>query len=335
MDGNNYITYFDFYGVRVKVESKIQSLIDGLGRDFEYFKCEGGKPKIQIECIFEKIPENDCEGYVSRGYGKEKIIYSKNKTKIVDYRGEAHTLYDYDSEIGKIYSKNMDLNYEITYLLLLSRVGEYLDLGGMHRVHGFGISKNKNSILCLLPEGGGKTTTFLDIIKTRGYGMYSDDTPLLKNGVIYPFPSRISLCINDSEKIPEKYKRKFIRKNRSEKILVDLKFFNPIISKPEKVRHIIVGVRTLSKKSGVYSVSRLRSFTPLMRDLVFGLGIPQLIEYFLRYSVDDYLRKTGIFISRLNEAFHLMCNSKTYIFEMGTDKVENSKKIICFLDSLE
>lgn len=335
MNEKKYQIDFEFYGVNAKIISREQSIIEGLKRDFDYFISEDKKPQIQIECVIDNLPENDYEGYVSKGYGREKIVYTKNKTKIVDYRGAAYTVYDYDLEIGKVYSKNIDLNYEITYLLLMSRMGEHMDLKHIHRVHGFGLSTSKNAILCLLPEGGGKTTTFLDIIKTGGYSIYSDDTPLLKNGIMYPFPTRISLCVNDSEKIPINFKRIFRRLNRSDKMLVDLKYFNPLISKPEKVKHIIVGVKTLSKKSGVYNVNRFKSFKPLMRDLVFGLGIPQLIEYFLRYSVEDFLKKTGIFISRLNETFHLMYNSKTYIFEMGTDRVENSKKIIDFLDSLK
>jgi hypothetical protein len=54
--------------------------------------------------------------------------------------------------------------------------------------------------------------------------------------------------------------------------------------------------------------------------MVSGLGLPQMLEYFLRTSPGDVARKAGIARSRLAAALRLVRTSRTFHFSIGRDR---------------
>ena len=93
----------------------------------------------------------------------------------------------------------------------------------MHRIHALGISHNDEGILCILPQGGGKTTLGLSLLKKYDdVKLLSDDTVLIsRDGMLIPFPVRIGLCEEDKIDVPNEYRGTLIRRKYGKKMLFD------------------------------------------------------------------------------------------------------------------
>ncbi|MBU0761969.1 MAG: hypothetical protein KKD39_02995 [Candidatus Altiarchaeota archaeon] len=335
MEVKKFSVGFDFYGVTAVISSESQDIIDGLRRDFGFFERSGIEEGVKIWCYLGEVEYDGLGGFKAVGYGKDSISFASGESKIVDYRGKALSIYDFSTESGKLISPDPARLYELSYLLLLSRVGELLDLKGMHRVHGFAINAGSDGVLALLPEGCGKTTLFTSIIGLNGIQALSDDTPLIKGDMLFAFPTRISMCKSDSKDIPSKHKRKFIRTDRQTKYLVNLDYFSPTISDPVKLKRLVICERNLSQDASINKASRLRAIWPLTRDMVFGLGVPQLVEHFLRNTPEDTLKKAAILIRRIWTALRAICSSQTYMFKMGLNKEVNARVLSDFLSKID
>lgn len=321
--------------MKAEVRSEHKGILENLKRDLGYFVDEFNDPAIRIKCTFAKPQLSGLPNYRAKYYKRDSIAFGSGDKRIVDYRGRAVTIYNYKSEVGEVISDDEAKLHEVTYLLLLSRVGEHLDDLGLHRVHGFGIRFNDHGVLGLIPEGGGKTTTLMSLLDDQRVRIFSDDTPVISGGKMLPFPSRMSLCLNDAPVVPDEFKRRFMRTERDEKVLIDLTYFKGRIGEPVSLDTIILGERTLSPTPNIRRVSRLRAVKPLMRDMVFGLGIPQLLEHFLRQTTGDYLHKTVIFMRRSMSAARILLQSRVYACDFGTDRAANKKAIISVLDGLD
>jgi hypothetical protein len=57
----------------------------------------------------------------------------------------------------------------------------------------------------------------------------------------------------------------------------------------------------------------------LSANLVFGLGLPQVLEYFLRARASDLLSKGSIAASRLLAALRLLSKTDCYRLVLGRD----------------
>jgi len=325
---------FDFYGVSCAIESESEAVADGIARDFSHFEREVEDPSITLSLEIADLDLSEYAGAKAVAYGRTSIVFALDGTRIADHRGRATTVYDHQSESGRIVTRDEDLMYELCYLLMLSRVGEMLDLSGMHRIHGFAVKSGGNGILCLLPEGGGKTTMLLSLLKDDGIELISDDTPLIRGRMLLPFPLRIGLCEGDATGIPEEKKRHFPRSGREDKVLVDMDHFTAKMADPVIANTLIIGTRMLGGECSIRPVGRLRAVPPLMRDLVFGMGVPQMIEHFLRHDLYDNIRKARIFLARLYAAARMIAGCRVYEFSMGGDRQANSKELSRFIDGL-
>src|SRR5262249_10881386 len=83
---------------------------------------------------------------------------------------------------------------ETAWEAILSALGEALDRRGVHRVHALGVECGGYAGLVVLPSGGGKSTLACLLSLTQGpVRILSEETPLLRNGWVYPFPLRLGL----------------------------------------------------------------------------------------------------------------------------------------------
>jgi hypothetical protein len=320
-------TAFDFWGVTASVSSESAEIVEDLRRDFSFFEKESADADIRLRCELKDPSDVKLPPYEAIRYGKDSITYGRGGLQATDYRGEGLTVYDFKRESGEVYAKDRARLHELAYLLIMSRVGERLDMRGLHRVHGFALERNGDGFIFLMPEGGGKTTLALRLMRLGGLRLLSDDTPIVDGRDIFAFPLRIGLSPADAEGIPPKWRRDFKRTGRRDKVLVDVGYFGEAVAKRAAAKMIIVGVRTLSDKPMIERVSRLRLLRPLTRDLVFGLGIPQVVEHFLRGTADDIPRKMWIFARRLWCALLLAARCEAYVMRTGTDRDENARAL--------
>ena len=159
---------FNFYGITVELicPGVLSSLLE---KDFLYFLdtsvIKPDKKKVSVTVHIQKPPYDLIKTMIPVFKKSDAVIYGIGSSRYVDYNGKALSIYDFEKDRGSLYSESLELLHELTYLLIHSRAGELLDKKGMHRVHALGVTGNGKGVLCLMPEGAGKTTLGLDLLE--------------------------------------------------------------------------------------------------------------------------------------------------------------------------
>ena len=327
---------FEFYGVTAEI-SLPSRLKEDIRKDFSYFERDSitGAPSVTLTVYEEKPPFEKIPAVRSSLYQPDSISYDHGGKRYVDYFGRALSIYDFAGENGELFSEDRELIHELSYLLILSRVGEMLDKKGIHRVHAFAVSFKGKGILCLLPQGGGKTTLYLELAKNKDVELISDDIPLItKDLKILPFPLRIGVAEGAKLDIPREYLGSIERRKYGKKILIDARYFSGRISSPVGIDIILKGEREYSDNPRIVKAGKAAVFIALLRDCVIGLGLPQMVEYFLRYGFGEIAAKLGIVLSRKITCLKAVFKARTYVFVIGIDVRKNADTLIEFLSKI-
>ena len=253
----------------------------------------------------------------------------------MDYFGKGLSIINTKTKEYKIYSADTQLRHEIVFLTILSLVGENLDSRRIHRVHALGIEIKGKAVLILLPQGGGKTTLMLELLKHNDVKLISEDTPLLNpSGEVLPFPIRIGIDAKAKlPDLPKNHIRLIERMEFGPKYLVDIECFEGKIAKhPSKPAFIIKGIRCLGAESRITPASRLDMLKAFIFNTVIGMGVYQGIEFIVQHSPLELIKKSGVAFSRLNNSYRAISRAKNLFFYMGGDIVRNSKTLIDFLN---
>lgn len=342
--------YFNFYGVTLLVECAGEETRENIRRDFSYFLKESQSLKreafkkgtvpffspnahIKISIYCERPPFERVPSLKASLYNPDSISYDDGQIRWVDHQGKGLTIYDYKNESGQIYAEDRRLLHELSYLLIHSRVGELLDKRGIHRIHALGICLKEKGVLCLLPQGAGKTTLALDLLKSDDIKLLSDDTTLMKrDGELLAFPLRIGVPADSVLDIPAEYLRSFQRRKYGSKTLIDIDYFKDKIVSFAKPSIILIGERVFSDEAKIIKTSKIKAIGPIVRDAVIGLGIAQMVEYFLRLNVRDIFGKINILLSRLLVNLKVLLRCKTYRFLVGRNRAKNADVLDSFLE---
>jgi hypothetical protein len=313
------VAEFCFYDVGLSITSSSPDLLDNLTRDFQFFAAPAPARRISIEANLAPPPWERIPVEFATRITPKAAIYDRGSVRFNDYQGEALAIYDFSREEGEVWSENPDLLYEITYLLCLSRIGEIHDLRRIHRIHALGIAVGNKGALVLLPESGGKSTLCMELLRHREVQLLSDDTPLVSHGKLYPFPTRIGIRGAKTSGIDPKYLRTMRRRNREPKTLLDVAYFQDRIALVASPEVLIVGARRNGNDSWIEPISAAKALPALTANLVFGLGLPQVVEFFLRGGSSDLLHKSSIVSFRLAAVAGLLWRAKCYRLALGRD----------------
>ena len=318
---------FNFYGVGLAVSSSAPTVLDYLTRDFEYFASPAMPPGIELRVRagvppWERIPDR-----IATMVTPNALSYDDRSIRYNDYHRQALAIYDFERERGEIWALTEDLLYEISYLTALSRVGELHDLRGIHRVHALGVAVAGQGALILLPEAGGKTTLALELLKYPEVKLLSDDTPLVERGRLRAFPTRLGIRSDRVCGIDPRHLRTMNRRNSGPKTLVDFSHFRDRVADQARPRALIIGARSSSTASRIEPISRIRALPVLTANLVFGLGLPQVIEFFLRGGVLELFRKASIVASRSTASLRLSAQTGCYRLILGRDLEAAAKAV--------
>lgn len=325
-----------FYEIGVEVRAPAW-LLNDLRRDFSFFApvpaLVNGTRCVVIE-VHELCPPFDTVPAVRASlYQPDSISYDQGEVRYVDYNGKALSIFDYGREEGRLYAQDRDLLHELSYLLIHSRVGELLDKKGFHRVHALGLVHDGNGLLCLLPQGGGKTTLALELLGDDTVQLLSDDTPLVdRRGRLLPFPLRIGIEASSAAHIPERFRGTMVRRKYGAKTLIDIEYFQGrVASGPVPARYLLVGEREFADNPRLTRIGRCAAAAALFKNCVVGLGLPQMVEYFLRHGWGEMLAKGSIAISRLAASLFLVMNAETYRLVLGRRPADNAAVVRVFL----
>lgn len=331
--------YFNFYDILVKVVSNDKKAISFIESDFSYFNLDTPnkniEPQITISIYLSKPPlERIPEGTLAAYQTKDAVVYKNGYIRYFDHFGKALVLYDYRHESCEIYSLSRELLYERCYLIIMSRLGELLDRKKFHRIHAMGVVFDGKAVLCLLPMGGGKTTLALSLLENKEFSLLSEEVPLVsKKGTLYPFPIRMGVIEGTPLSIPEEYLRPFKRTHYLPKTLIDSKYFKNQIASAAEPGFIFIGKRVHSAQPKIIKASFFRTFLSLFRLCVIGIGLPQMLEYILRFEFWDIARQFPIFLSRLTAAIILIYKSKTYELHLSYDLRANAVLLTDFISN--
>ncbi|MBN1823103.1 MAG: hypothetical protein JW803_02160 [Endomicrobiales bacterium] len=325
---------FSFYGIRVSVTGD-GKIAERLSRDFSFFlKDSGAEADIKVTVKLDvPDPAGIKHAGLSHTFGDIRV-FDEGQVRRIDYSGEALSVYDYASDSCTITSHNSDLLHELAYLVVLSRLGEFLDLRGIHRMHAAGFELGGQGFACLMPQAGGKTTLLLELMKNEKVKLLSDDTCLLDGSMrIVPFPLRIGVNPAARVEVPERFLGYMVRRKYGPKKLIDVAFFKDRISSGNKLRAVFIGKRVPAGACRISKIGKLQTFLYLTRDCVIGAGIAQMREYFIRFNARDVLKKAFILFSRVKTCLKAAACVPAFEVRLGPDSSGNANALIAFLKS--
>jgi hypothetical protein len=328
-------TIFSFYDFGIEVKSSDPQTIDNIRRDFSFFVDTNKTPEVHFE-IFATLPDyNSLPALRPSSHTPRNFSYHNENLLFIDYFRKGLLIVDSIKKEYKIFSSEPHLRHEIAFLSILSLVGQNFDSRNIHRVHGLGLEINGKGVLILLPQGGGKTTLMLELLKYPNVKLISEDTPLINSsGEILPFPIRIGIDAHAKlPDFPEKYLRLVKRMEFEPKYLLDIEYFKDKIAKyPCKLKFAFEGIRCLGSDPQIMPASKLQMLRAFVINSVIGLGVYQGIEFIIQNSPLELIKKSTVLTSRLKNSFKIVLKTKTYTFLIGSDKNKNIETLINFLN---
>jgi hypothetical protein len=320
--------YLSVYGIGVEILAhslEVASVLENLGKDFDYFRVEQPEPEIKIRLEL-KASELDL--------GVEHPGPRLFKTKMCDVHGLGARRYcNYGQGVWVkaanspsarsfvVFGLALDLVYEASYVALLSSIGEELDKQGYHRLHSVGFQIGDVAAALAADSGQGKSATAVLLGQNPGVKLFSDEMPLIRDGMIYPFPIRMALHphVATSLGLDPSGARKFKRKIYPTKALFEIS--RDSVAAPSPLRFLFVGV------SGNLTQARaLRAFekSKFIIAFVMGLGLPQMAEHMVR--ADNFLSLARIAWSRLGTALSLLGWGKSQIRAQAMILTRNARE---------
>ncbi|PWT97550.1 MAG: hypothetical protein C5B53_07900 [Candidatus Melainabacteria bacterium] len=325
------------HGVTATVACSNRQILDWFEFDFRHFIAPPpGKADFSLTVEIKAAPFELMPAMEEVMHARYFACFDHGPTRYINYQNRVLLVYDYAKQEGTLFCDDVTKAYEKAYLTVLSRLGEFLDKRGLHRVHALGISYASSACLFLLPEGGGKSTLGISLLKLPEVKLFSEDTPFInRNGEVLPFPFRLGICDGTSvQSIPLGFKREIITQYGVRKTLIDPAYFTGQIETEKRVnRFLFCGKWVTNQASRIVKTSKLTALGYLIRDCFFGLGLPQVIELFLTQGLGNLSKKGLIAFSRMFACLGLLRRSECYQLLLSKNPDENAKLLASFLDS--
>ena len=328
--------WLEVHGEKAVVRCCDPSVLDALGRDFEYFSAAPGGPGALQLTLEAREASGEGAGGLPIFGGRDYHVRARGRERVIRYRDGALALYDFEKKKGRIIARDPARLHELAYLALLSRVGEALDRRGLHRVHALGFEWSGHGGLLLLPSGGGKSALTLEMLRGSAFGLLSEDTPIVDSGGgLRAFPLRLGFRPGtDLAKVPLEWQRPFRRRLHGPKTLVDLPFFLHRVRALARPRWLLLGRRGPGP-ARLRPASRARAAAALGANLVVGVGVAQMAEYMIRPSARGVWDLLNIVASRARAARSLLGACQAWEFSLGAGPEDAARALSHFLASAD
>ncbi|MGZ3653748.1 MAG: hypothetical protein ACXWSC_21780 [Bdellovibrionota bacterium] len=316
---------------------------DRLAQDFDFFtdrpsRNEDDLYSVILEIVAREPARGDLPATEASRVFPDCVLYKDGAQLCYEYHGAAvlRVTRDSRSSLGQLICADEDLAQELGYLYLQSEIGRFLDAQGLHRVHALGLAlPTGESALVLLPSGGGKSTLAAEALQSGRVQLLSDDTPLVDRfGNVHPYPLRLSF--RAGARLPEAWKEKstdFHRRKHGSKLLIPTSAL-PAHSLPRPGEKFRPGYLIVARRHGqraeprLERLSRWRGAGPLLRDLVVGLGVPQVAELVLTEGALSLPGLAPTAASRFAAAAAFLARARAYQFDLSRDPTENARFLL-------
>jgi hypothetical protein len=320
----------------VTIFSNCEELYLRLNKDFSYYISADDKSEFLTIEVNQVTPDFSILKKLKKWRQTDFVTtYDKGQVRFNNYNDKALSKIDYRTNKAEIFGEDLEILHELSYLMTLSLIGKKMDLMGIHRVHAMGINLGGVSSICMLPMGGGKSTLLAHLLKYDDIQLLSDDVPLVQlNGEIREFPIRLGVDPIIIEHIidPQDNIYSLERREYGKKELISLNGIKNAIYTGKPIKQLVFqGKRVSGKESRIRTANFFEKVNSLFVNLIIGIGLPMIFEYFWRGGVTDFFVKTRIAISRMLCSFNLCRRSEFYIFEMGEDPSFNAELFYNFI----
>jgi len=323
--------YLSFYDYNILVSSNEAELVEKLKNEFHFFLKDSADP---VHTILELSLKNGPEipPMAASKILENCLIYNLGSRQYIDYFGKALTIWDHQEETIHIYCTEPERLYELAFLSLHSLIGQELGSTGMSRVHALGVSIDRLNALIMLPSKGGKSTLLKHLVENHEIKIIADDIVLIDlSGRPHPFPGKISFDSPPTEGLLKELQwQEFHRQYYPPKWVASLASLSERIDKNTIHNKCLLyaGFRLSQGNPIISAVPMWKMLGPLFEHMILGIGLPQIIEMFLRYKWIDFIRLPYHFILRLISALQLLRRSECYFFYLGTDKSYNAQVLL-------
>ncbi len=322
---------FDFHGVLVGIESEDAGMLDALRRDFSWFLSSKENRATISWTLSLRLPSaGPARGRSFRDYR----AWDEGPVRRVLYDDGARASFDFVAGRGEVSACEPVRLQELGHLAVLATVGEKLDAAGLHRVHALGFVRDGGAGLLLLPSGGGKSELALRLLSETGFGLLSDDTPLIgRDLLVRPFPTRLSFRSSaDLSALPPEEVRTFRRRLYGERRLVDVERFRSRVGAAAPLRCLLVGRPAEGRPGAIGPVSPAATALSLAAGLVVGVGVPQMAEWRLRPNATCAVGLIGAGVSRAATAAAAFSRARRAEFRLDRDPARSAALLREWLD---
>jgi hypothetical protein len=275
-------------------------------------------------------------------------VYKKQNDYFINWFSGKVITYE-KREQREVWVNGMEENavWEVLYLFLHAKVGKTLDYRGIHRLHACAFAINNRGFAVSMPSGGGKSTFLYQLIKifqnsslprtshpsVTSFALLSDDSPFIHpQGTLGPFPTRLSLDLPPEEtSLPEA--SLFLRQNYLPKWTYPLSKMS-VASETQDVpcAGVFFGTRS-NHVSQITALSAPLFFFYLLAPFIFGIGLPQVIEFFFSFSFRDFPETMKILFLRTKAAYRLTQTTQGFKFSLSNDPKQNVETFLKWRES--
>lgn len=329
-EGTGADSRFNLNGLSVRVGGDWPEVRRSVELDFAWFATadSAGPAEVEIE-VRRGAPELERFGDVPAAFVTPRnVVYQVGEKTIVEYFGRAVTVLDRDRGHVLIQGDDEGLVHEAAYQFMLSRAGTHIDSIGWTRLHGLGLTGGSGATVVMMPSGGGKTTLALRALQEpagSGVRLLSEDTPLLdRRGVLHPFVLRIGVNEANAARLGVDSPRRLERMEFKPKVAIEVESFaDRIESRPQPLRNLVIGRRTLGDEPRLEPIPRSAAIGPMLREAVIGVGVYQGMEFVLRHGMRDTAGKAGTALSRAACCAAGLRGARVWSLAVGRDEERN------------
>jgi hypothetical protein len=183
--------YFNFYGIQVSVVDQTERfswVLHQVVADFNFFSAPVAEAHVQIAI---------CES-MQKPRVRTAPVFSTRMCQVREGLGYRVCRYLRGTEVylngnsASCFGEDAAELYQSIYYFILSRVGELLELKGLHRIHAVTIQNGK-TICFPMDSFGGKTSIALETMSRRSGKVLGDELAITNGVSIFPFPIRIGV----------------------------------------------------------------------------------------------------------------------------------------------
>jgi hypothetical protein len=324
----------DVHGLRVRLVGDWPEVLESVRLDFAWFERPPAA-EADVEVVVERRPPDfDAFGDVAASFVTPRnVVYQQDGRTIIDYFGRALSILDRAAGRFTVQGDHRAIVEEAVYLFLLSRVGEHLESRGLVRLHGLSLAGRDGAMTLMLPSGGGKSTLGLCALRDPAVRLLSEDSALLdRRGMLHPFPLRIGINETQAASVPAGNVRRIDRIEGHTKLALEVHgFADRVEPDPQPLRHLVIGQRSLGREARLEPLPRAAAVSPLLRELVVGVGIYQGMEFLLQRGLRDVTGMAATFGGRTACAAAALARARVWRLTLGRDHARNWETVRALL----